>query len=102
VPNIRRDSQAVEAFSASKELLAAAKQRALEKKMSKSGFFRYCLAKELGYSEEEAQNIAEHGAVTLSREKLQTPQSRSQVGNINSTLKAVKMVRAAVKRVKGQ
>jgi hypothetical protein len=32
--------------------------------MFKSGFYRYCLAKELGYSEADARELALHGAVS--------------------------------------
>ena len=30
------------------------------RRMSKSGFYRYCLAKEVGYGETEALRVAEH------------------------------------------
>ena len=59
----RKDDQSVDAFSAPKDLLAKAKRRAVELKMTKSGFYRYCLAKALGYSEEEARLFSEHRAV---------------------------------------
>lgn len=59
----------MEAFSAPKELLAQAKARAGVKRMSKSGFMRYCLAKELGYSEIDADEIALHGTIRNLRDK---------------------------------
>jgi hypothetical protein len=64
MPHTRSDDQTVEAFSLPKDLLEVAKVRAAAKGMSKSGYFRYCLAKELGYSEEEALSMANHRAVT--------------------------------------
>ena len=62
----RRDDQTVDAFSLSKELQAAAKARAAKLGMTKSGYFRYCLATELGYSSEDAIKFAQHKAVTNS------------------------------------
>ncbi|MDE1170442.1 MAG: hypothetical protein PW734_04400 [Verrucomicrobium sp.] len=56
----RREDQAVDAFSASRELLRAAHLEAKRRGMTKSGFYRYCLAKELGVSEEGALKVAEH------------------------------------------
>ena len=37
--------------------------------MTKSGFYRFCLAKMLGYSEEDAKKLAEHRAVLNSIEQ---------------------------------
>lgn len=68
MPHTRADSQTVEAFSLNKDLLVRAKRRAVELKMSKSGYFRYCLALELGHPEPEAREIAAHGAVQALRE----------------------------------
>ncbi len=59
----RRSDQTVEAFSAPKSLLEKAKGVAAKRGMTKSGFFRYCLAKELGYSDAEAKELAIHGAL---------------------------------------
>jgi hypothetical protein len=53
----------VEAFSLSKALHQRASARAAEKGMTKSGYYRYALARELGYSETEAQQISRHGAI---------------------------------------
>lgn len=63
MPHTRSSDQTIEAFSLSKDLLNAAKLRAAKHNMSKSGYFRYCLAKELGYPEEDAVAIAAHGSV---------------------------------------
>lgn len=64
VPGQRKSDQDVTAFSAPKSLLREAIVRANEMGMSKTGFYRYCLAKELGYSAEDARALAEHrGAV---------------------------------------
>jgi phage protein D len=54
----------VEAFSASRDLIAKAKARAAQRGFNKSGFFRYCLAKELGYSEKQSLEMAAHSSVT--------------------------------------
>jgi len=62
-----KDSQTIEAFSASRELLAQTKVRAAQLSMSKSGYFRYAIAKEMGYSETEARDISLHGAALLLR-----------------------------------
>lgn len=56
----RKESQTVEAFSAPKELLREAQLEAKRRRLSKSGFYRYCLARELGRNEEESLRIAEH------------------------------------------
>ena len=64
----RKEDQSVDAFSAPKDLLAKAKRKAVELKMTKSGFYRYCLAKTLGYSEQEAKHFSEHRAVLNSVE----------------------------------
>jgi len=63
----RADDQAVEAFSASKSLLKEAKRRAAEIGMSKSGYFRSALAKDLGYDEGEAKELAFSRPVRLAR-----------------------------------
>jgi len=63
MPNERSASQKVETFTASVDLLRAAQMEAKSRRMTKSGFYRYCLAKELGISEEEALQIAEHASV---------------------------------------
>jgi len=62
-----KDSQTIEAFSASRALLAQTKVRAAQLSMSKSGYFRYAIAKELGYSEAEARDLSLHGAALLLR-----------------------------------
>ena len=59
----RRPDQGVDAFSAPKALIAEAKDKAIEMRLTKSGFYRYSLAKILGWSEEEAMAVAEHGAI---------------------------------------
>jgi hypothetical protein len=79
----RKPDQAVDAFSAPKTLLNAAHVEAKKRHMSKSGFYRYCLAKEVGYCEEDALRVAEHAGVgnfetvpvkyTAKRAKKKTP-----------------------------
>lgn len=55
----RKPDQAVDAFSAPKDLLHAAQVEAKRRGLSKSGFYRYCLAKEVGYSDSAALAVAE-------------------------------------------
>lgn len=55
----RKTDQAVDAFSAPKDLLHAAHLEAKRRGLSKSGFYRYCLAKELDYSDSAALALAE-------------------------------------------
>lgn len=38
--------------------------------MTKSGFYRYCLAKEIGLSEVDAKSLGDHRAVTAHRHKV--------------------------------
>jgi len=59
----RSDSQAVEAFSAPKDLLRHARQRAVTLGMTMSGYLRYVVALELGYSEADARDLALHPSV---------------------------------------
>ena len=59
----RSDTQAVEAFSAPKELLRHARQRAVSLGMTMSGYLRYVVALELGYSRAEARDLALHPSV---------------------------------------
>lgn len=59
----RKPDQAVDAFSAPRSLLRAAQLAAKKRGMSKSGFYRYCLAKEVGFSETDAMQFAEHASV---------------------------------------
>jgi len=59
----RSVSQKVESFTASKEMLREAQTEAMRRRMTKSGFYRFCLAKELGRTEQEAMRIAEHASI---------------------------------------
>lgn len=71
VPHTRGQDQAVEAFSLPKDLLKTAKQRAAEKGMTKSGYFRYCLGLEMGMTEEQARALALHGSIRKLREAME-------------------------------
>ena len=64
MPHVRNESEAVDAFSAPRVLLAAARKRAAALRMSKSGFYRYCLAKELGYDQAAALLVAEPRSIS--------------------------------------
>lgn len=72
MPHTRRPDQTVEAFSLPRSLLTEALQRAAALRMTKSGYFRYCLALELGYSESEAMDLAQHGAVSNTLKSIQS------------------------------
>jgi len=67
MPHTRRTDQTVEAFGISRHLLAQARIRARDLGMTKSGYFRYAFAKELGYPEAEAREIAMFRSPTLLR-----------------------------------
>jgi len=62
----------VDAFSAPKSLLRRAAQEAARRGMTKTGFYRYCLAKELGYPEYEAIELAQHRSVVALKDKLRS------------------------------
>jgi hypothetical protein len=82
--NSRAKDQRVDAFSAPKALLAAAKMAAIKLRMTKSGFYRYALAHELGYSESEALAVAEHlgvgNAVEAMREEYKSESPATDAG----------------------
>lgn len=59
----RKSDQTADAFSLPTELLQKVRDRAAELGMTKSGFYRYCLAKELGHDEETARAYSLHRAV---------------------------------------
>ncbi len=63
MPRERSENQAVDAFSAPRDLLRAAHLLAKKRRMTKSGFYRYCLAKEVEYSEQEALRVADNPGV---------------------------------------
>ena len=69
MPHVRRKDQSVDAFSLPVELFEKARTRAAEFKMTRSGFYRFCLAKMLGYSEADALKLSEHRAVLNSIER---------------------------------
>lgn len=77
MPHKRKADQSVDAFSLPNDLLAKAKAKAIEMRMTKSGFYRYCLAKFLGYSEEDARGYAEHRAVLNSLEAAMVSRDKS-------------------------
>ena len=55
----RAPTERVDTFSAPKALLVRAWEEAMRRGWTKSGFYRYCLAKECGLSEEEALRYAQ-------------------------------------------
>lgn len=59
----RNPEQAVDTFSAPKSLLHLAHAEAKKRRMTKSGFYRYCLAKELDHDEATALRVAEHAGI---------------------------------------
>jgi hypothetical protein len=59
----RRKDQDLVAFSAPKALIVASKAEAVRREMTYSGFCRLALAKVLGYSDEDARELALHGSI---------------------------------------
>ena len=91
VPNDRRYDQKVDAFSAPVELLNAVMASARQRGMTKSGFIRYALAKEIGYSEAEARDYAEHRAVKNQRENPPQPKTAyKRLGKSRGTTTSVR------------
>lgn len=76
----RRSDQKVDAFSAPLSLLEKANKEALSRRMTKSGFYRYCLAKECGYSHEEAMALAEHRGLINSLDQARLNESSGNYG----------------------
>jgi hypothetical protein len=70
MPAQRKDDQTVETFSAPKALLESVRNEAAQRGLTRSGFIRYCLAKEVGFSEEEAKEFALPGTVQMQRKML--------------------------------
>lgn len=54
----RATDQKVEAFSAPIDFLKECREEAARRGMTKSGFYRYALAKELGYTEDDALRLS--------------------------------------------
>src|SRR5262245_33020060 len=104
MPHTRRQDQAVEAFSAPKSLLTKARDEALRRGFTKSGFFRYFMAIKVGYSEEESKAIAKHRAIQLTREALEARNYSAHRGqavlNEKSEQKINSALLAGVKAVK--
>lgn len=84
VPETRHSSQTVDSFTLPKSLLQQALDRAYKLDMSKSGYFRYCLAKELGYTEEESLEFSEDGSAKRNREKLRLSIGRPDPSTIQT------------------
>lgn len=85
MPNSRKTDQCINSFSLPLSLLQQSKRRAAEMGFTTSGFYRYCLAKTLGYSEETAMSLAAHAAVTnsLNRARAQFPDLSEKLSVLN-------------------
>lgn len=69
----RKADQQIASFSAPKSLIALADAEARKRKMNRTGFFRFCLAKELGYSDDAAKEMSMHMSVQNFRAQIPTP-----------------------------
>jgi len=98
VPHTRRDDQTVEAFSASKDLIAKAKAKAAARGMNKSGYFRYCLAKDLGYSEQESLEFAQHSSVTQLKAEVRGSATPNSKGSEKADKYALRLARKIVSK----
>ena len=78
----RSDTQAVEAFSAPKDLLRRARRRAVSLGMTMSGYLRYVVALELGYSAAEAKDMALHPSVHQLRRPAQATLQTQSAGPV--------------------
>lgn len=74
----RKSDQAVDAFSAPRTLLRAAQMEAKRRRMTKSAFYRFCLAKTLGHTEAEAMEIAEHASTFSFTVIAETPAKKTK------------------------
>jgi hypothetical protein len=83
MPSERATDQVVDAFSASKSLVKQATEEAARRGLTKSGFYRYCLAKELGYSEDDALELALHNTVQRMRQSVRYPENEQGTGVLN-------------------
>lgn len=83
MPNVRSAHQAVHAVSLSRDLLLQARRRAVEYGMTISGYFRYCLAIELGYSQRDARELAQHQVIAKSARQIQYPAKADQAVALN-------------------
>lgn len=86
----RSEDQKVEAFSLPLDLFKRAMSRAADKSMTKSGYYRYCLAKDLGLTEEEALAISRdvrmekaNAALRQQRITATRPEKQSDLPNSN-------------------
>lgn len=99
----RRKDQSVDAFSLPVELLAKAKARASALQMTRSGYYRYCLAIELGYTEAEARQFAVHRAVLNSIESVvSVGVDKTNSGPTDLESKLVNIVEAKAKRIRAK
>ena len=100
----RRNDQSVDAFSLPTDLLNKAKSRAAELKMTKSGFYRYCLAKELGFTETQAMLYAEHRAVLNSVDAVisENPSPEAASEETTSSKSALKIAAIVADRVRSK
>ena len=83
----RRKDQDVAAFSASLDLLGKADDKAKSLGMSRSGYLRYCLAKELGFPDSEAKAISLHGAIQRASERVLYSAKAAEQAMLNDSAK---------------
>jgi hypothetical protein len=100
---MRSKDQSVDAFSAPKSLIIAATEEAARRGWPKSGFYRYCLAKELGYSEDDATELALHTSIQRVRHTMASstkyPEHSEQVAHLNDAPDLSEKVKKAADKV---
>lgn len=81
VPGVRKKGQTVDAFSLPASLLSAARLKAVSMGFTRSGYYRYALAKELGYGEEQARQLADNQATqnSIARAQSYPPHEHSRL-----------------------
>ena len=86
MPHTRKSDQKVDAFSLPVSLSQEAKARAAALGMTSSGFYRYCLAKELGYPELKARELSMHTGVvnSIRATRARYPEHRPQYLELNT------------------
>lgn len=97
---VRSPDQKVDTFSAPKQLLERVIEEARARRMTKSGFIRYALAKELGFSEDRALDFAMHASITNPPKPRSSPSPKPSIEQeISSTMEGlVDQVEAEVAR----
>jgi hypothetical protein len=82
----RKSDQTVCAFSLPVDMKDAALRRANDLGMTTSGFYRYCLAKELGYGSEAAEEASKHRGLVQILKQQKEKASRPKIHGLPANL----------------